>query len=141
MGWSSLEIRSGRWHCTEGTSNKFWECWQGPSLGEFTTAWGRIGSAPQGTKSGLTYSEVVAKVKEKENKGYARVGQAVSRSAPYNPSSPQEALERPRRITRDDIRERVERGKAELTQERTRAAVEKAKAAVTTSGRRKILVD
>ncbi|QSQ17586.1 WGR domain-containing protein [Myxococcus landrumensis] len=77
-----------RFEIREGSSNKFWEI----SLegATFTTTWGRIGTNGQ-TKTQQFDSEETAKkehdklVREKENKGYERVGASASTKGASNP--------------------------------------------------------
>jgi len=63
----------GRWECTRGTSNKFYEIhWTGR---HFHCQWGRIGNAPSSIR--YDYEDVMKKVNKFRSKGYRQVGRGV----------------------------------------------------------------
>lgn len=61
----------GRWTCTEGTSNKFYEIHQTRN-GQFHCTYGPIGSS--GNSIIYNYDKVMKKVRAFRSKGYHKVG-------------------------------------------------------------------
>jgi hypothetical protein len=68
----------GRYECTSGGSNKFWECLYTDN-GTFLTRWGPIGAKKASKKPGLSDWQAREKIREKLAKGYIHIrGSATS---------------------------------------------------------------
>lgn len=66
-----MSIKFGRFECTIGGSNKFWECLPEKG-GLYSIRYGVIGSAGQ-TSRPLSYVEAAKRISEKISKGYVWV--------------------------------------------------------------------
>jgi predicted DNA-binding WGR domain protein len=62
----------GRYEFVGGNSFKQWTL-EKVDDNDYETNWGKIGKAPQGFKTGITYEEAVKLVASKLKKGYEKV--------------------------------------------------------------------